>query len=79
MMNHLRHRADFGDAPGIHHRHAVGGLGDHAHVVGDQHDRGAVLAAEFFQELDNLRLDRYVQCGGRLVGDDQLGLCGQRE
>ena len=38
-------RADLGDAAGVHDGDAVGGLGDHAHVVGDQHHRGAVVAA----------------------------------
>jgi len=28
-------------APGIHHDHAVGVLGDHTHVMGDQNDRRA--------------------------------------
>ena len=31
--------------PEVHHHHVVGHLGDHAQVVGDQHDRHAVLAA----------------------------------
>ena len=39
-------RPGLGDAPGIHHRDPVGDVGDHAHVVGDQHDRGAALAGE---------------------------------
>ena len=31
-------------AAGIHHHHAVGVLGHHAQVVGDQHDRGAEVS-----------------------------------
>ena len=79
VLHHVAHRADLGDAAGIHHRDAIGGLGDHAHVVGDQHDGGAVLAPEPLQERDDLRLHRDVERGRRLVGDDQLGLGAERE
>ena len=72
MLDHVAHRADLDDAAGIHHGDAVGGLGDHAHVVGDQHHRRAVLAAQPLQQRDDLRLDRDVERRGRLVGDDQL-------
>ena len=53
------------------------GLGDHAHVVRDQHHRRAVLAAQALQQRDDLRLDRHVERRRRLVGDDQLGLGGR--
>ena len=32
-------------AAGIHHDHALGDLGDHAEIVGDQHDRRADVGA----------------------------------
>ena len=79
VLDHVAHRADLGDAAGIHHRHAIGGLGDHAHVVGDQHHRGAVLAAELLQQRDDLRLDRDVERGRRLVGHDQARLGAERQ
>jgi hypothetical protein len=41
--------------------------------VGDQHHGGAVLAAQALQQRDDLRLDRDVERGGGLVGDDQRG------
>ena len=67
--------------PGIHHGDPVRGLGDHAHVVGDQHDGRAVLAAEALQQRDDLRLHRDVERRRRLVGDDELrlGAQGQRD
>ena len=79
--DHLAHRADLGDAPGVHHRDPVGGLGDHAHVVRDEHHRGAALARQALEQLDDLRLDRHVERGGRLVGDDQarFGAQGERD
>jgi hypothetical protein len=73
-LDHVAHRTDLDDPAGIHHGDAVGGLGDHAHVVGDQHHRGAVLAAQPLQQRDDLRLDRHVERRRRLVGDDQLRL-----
>ena len=79
VLHHVAHRADLDDAAGVHHGDAVGGLGDHAHVVGDQHDRGAPLPAEPLQERDDLRLDRHVERRGRLVRDQELGLRAQRQ
>ena len=50
-MDDVGDRPDLDDAPGVHHGDAVGRFGDHAHVVRDQHHRGAVLAAQPLQEL----------------------------
>ena len=79
VLHHVLHRADLGDPPRIHHGHAVGGLGDHAHVVGDQHHRGAVIAPEALDQRDDLRLHGDVERGGRLVGDDQFRLGADRQ
>ena len=79
MLHHLAHRADLGDAAGIHHRDPIRGLGDHAHVVRDQHHRRAVLARQPLEQGDDLRLDRHVERGRRLVGDDQPRLGAERE
>ncbi len=46
FVQHLRGRADLGEPAGVEHRDAVGGLGDDAHVVGDQDHRRAVLLAQ---------------------------------
>ena len=62
---------------GVHHHHPGADAGDHRHVVGDQHDRGAELAVEVLELLQDLRLDRDVERGGGLVGDEQAGLIGQ--
>src|SRR6185312_8758148 len=78
-LDDVAQRPDLGDAPGIHDRHAVGSLGDHADVVGDQHHRHAMVAAELLQERDDLRLDGDVERGGRLVGDDELRIAAQRQ
>ena len=63
---------------GVHHQHPVGDLGDDAEVVGDQ-DRGqAALAVELLEQAQDLRLDRHVERGGRLVGDQHFRLQRQR-
>ena len=73
------HLADLGHPAGVHDGDAVTGLGNHAHVMGDQHHRRAALPAEFFKQTDDLRLDGHVQRGGRFVRHDQAGLCRQRQ
>ena len=72
------HRGLLHDPPGIHHQHAVGGLGHHAQVVGDQDDRRPALPLPPPQHGQHLRLHRHVQRRGRLVGQDQPRVAGQR-
>ena len=75
----VAHRADLGEASGVHDHDAVGDLGDDAHVVRDQHHRGAVTAADLLHQRDDLRLHRDVERGRRLVGDEKLGIGRQRQ
>ena len=65
-------------AAGIHHHDPVGVLGDHAHVVGDQDDGGAERLLQLAHQVEDLRLDGDVERGGRLVGDQHLGIARQR-
>ena len=65
-------------APGIHHHHPVGVLRDDAHVVRDQDHRGAEGLLQLAHQLEDLRLDRHVERGGRLVGDQHLRVARQR-
>ena len=62
----------------VHHVDPVRVPGDHAHVVRDQQHRHAEAVLEVVQQGEDLRLDGDIQRGGRLVGDQQLGLAGQR-
>ena len=79
VLYHVLHRADLGDPARIHHRDPIGGFGDHAHVVSDQHHRRAVIAPEALDQRDDLRLHGDVERGGRLVGDDQFRLGADRQ
>ena len=57
---------------GVHHGHAVAGLGDHAEVVGDQEQRQAEVAPQLLEQREHLRLRHDVERGRRLVGDHDL-------
>ena len=72
------HRAALDDAAELHHHHLLGDLGDDAHVMGDEHHRHAVAGLQLLDQLEDLGLGGDVERRGRLVGDQQLGLAGQR-
>ena len=61
------------DLPEVHHRDAVAHVTHDAEVMGDEDDRQPEVALKVAQQVDDLRLDRDVQRGDGLVGDDQLG------
>ncbi|MCX7363257.1 MAG: hypothetical protein NTV97_15570 [Alphaproteobacteria bacterium] len=61
----------------VHHQHARADVGDHAEVVADQDDGGAEVAVQPAQQVEDLRLDRHVERGGRLVGDEERSLVGE--
>ena len=70
---------DLLDLAAVHDGDPVAGLGHHREVVGDEEDGGeAGLLAGGEHELEDLRLDGDVERGGRLVGDQQVGLHRQR-
>jgi hypothetical protein len=50
----------------------------HRQVVRDHHVGEPHLLLQILEEVDHLSLDRHVECGHRLVGDDQLGFQGER-
>ena len=55
----------------------VGDLGHHAHIMGNEQHRHANILLEHLDQLENLRLNRHVQGGRRLVRDQQAGAAGQ--
>lgn len=65
------------DFAGIHHRHTVTKLRNNAKVVRDQDDRRPESLAQVAQQLKDLCLDRHIECGGGLVGNQQLWLTGE--
>ena len=79
LLEQIRRRRAFDDAAGIHHRHLVGAAGDDAEIVGDDDHRHVAAALFARQQIEDLRLDRHVERGGRLVGDQQFRFAGQRD
>src|SRR5438445_2612578 len=67
----LLDRALLQHAPDVHHDHVVRHLRDHAEVVGDEHDRGPVPSLQVAEEIQDLRLRRYVDGRSRLVDDQE--------
>src|SRR4051812_49126212 len=63
---------DLDDLAEVHHGHAVAHVPHDGEVVRDEHDRQPQLALEVAQQVQDLRLDRHVESGHRLVRDDQL-------
>ena len=75
----LTRRPGLHDVAGIDHADAVAHLRDDTEVVGDQYDGCSALALlQAAQQLEDLGLHRDVEGGGRLVGDDELGVQDQR-
>ena len=67
------------DLAGVHDRGPVAHLGDHPEVVGDEDDGRAGLGLEGAHEVEDLGLDGHVERRRGLVGDEQLGLAGERD
>ena len=65
------------DARRVHDVDAVGVAGDHAEIVGDDDQRDVEPARQVLHQLQDLRLDGDVERGGRLVGDEELGIAGE--
>ena len=61
-----------------HHGNPVGEIFDNAQIVGNEQDAQTHVLLEVLQELEDRRLDRDIDGRGRFVGDQQIGLVGQR-
>jgi hypothetical protein len=73
------HRRLLDDPAGVHDGDAIGHLGDDAEVVRDEQQREPEAVAQLAQQVEDLRLDRHVERGRRLVGDDERGPAGERD
>ena len=76
---HLARRPVFGGAARIEHQNVVAHLRGEPQVVGDEHHRGILALLHLGDQPHDARLDRHVERGGRLVGDDQLRAAGKRK
>ena len=60
------------DPARVHDQNPVGDVRDDAEVVGDENDSRPELSLQVLDQLENLSLDRHVERGRRLVGDQQV-------
>jgi hypothetical protein len=72
-------RRDLDDLSGVHQRDPMRHPLHDPEVVRDQQHPHPALLLQPLQQLEDLRLDRHVERGRRLVGDQQVGLGGKRE
>ena len=72
LTKEVPHNGPFHHSPGVHYHHRITTLGDHAQIVGDEHDGHAALGLQSLQQLQNLRLDGDIQRRGGLIRDEQL-------
>ena len=57
---------------GVHDHDVIAHLGHDAQIVGDEDQPDAGVVLEIFQQIEILRLNRDIEAGGRLIGDDHL-------
>ena len=62
-------RPGLDDLPVSHDDHLISNLGDHAHVVCDEHHGHAMALLQTFDQVQNLGLRGHVQSSGGFVGD----------
>src|SRR5438067_11242125 len=62
----------------VHHANAFAHVIDRPEVMRDQEHGELEVVLQCSQQVENLRLDRYVQRRNRLIGDDEPRLHGQR-
>ncbi|CDN42283.1 hypothetical protein BN871_BC_00130 [Paenibacillus sp. P22] len=79
IVEQLHDFAFLDDLAGIHDHDVVGHLRDDAEIMRDEQDRHPAFILEAAQQVQNLSLDRDVESGRRLVGDEQLRIAGHRD
>ena len=67
------------NAPGIHDGDRIAGLRHDAEIMGDQDNRQAAPVAQIEKEPQDLRLHRDIERGRRLIGNEEIGLAGERQ
>ncbi len=78
VREHLGDRSLLDDLARRHHADAVGDLAHDAEIVGDEQHGHAEPRLHLGEQLQDLRLHGDVEGRGRLVGDEQVRLVGER-
>src|SRR5699024_698802 len=77
VAHDLRGLADLDEVTVAHDGDALGDPFDHRQIMADEQARESVFLLQAFEQVEDLRLHRYVERRGRLVGDEQLRPQGQ--
>ena len=75
---HRRGRPGLDQLAALHHADPVREAAHEVEVVGDEEERHAHLGLQLVEQGEDLRLDRHVEGGRRLVGDQQPRPAGER-
>jgi hypothetical protein len=67
----------FNDFPVVHDTDPVDRATHDVQIMGNEEKRHIKLFYEVFQDFEDLVLDRDVEGGGGLVGDEHIGLVGK--
>ena len=62
----------------IHNTDTVGNMLYHREIMSDKQIGQPSLLLQIFKHIDDLRLNRYIQCGNRLITDDEFRIYCQR-
>src|SRR5262249_19720625 len=77
-LEETRGRTSLDDLTFLHHADAIGDFAHNGKVVSDQQQRHRKLGLQLFEQLEDLGLNSDIEGRRRLVGDQQVGLVGQR-
>ena len=78
VAEHARRRALLRDATAVQHDHAMREEVDDGEIVRDEEGGESEPLLQFTEELEHPRLHRDIERTGRLVGDQQLRVEGER-
>ena len=56
----------------------MGNMFHHAHIMCHKHIGQSELLLQIHQQIDDLRLNRHIQSGNRLIAGDKLRIHGKR-
>ena len=71
-------RAVFYHIPKIHNPYFVGNMLDDGQIVRNEYVRKPKFLFQFFKHINDLRLNRYVECGNGFVANDEIGFQRKR-
>ena len=69
----------FDNPSAVHDGDPIDQLRDYAQIMGDEEHRNVEPVAQLAKQAKDLDLDRDIERGGRLIGDQDLRTAGQRD